>query len=297
MKSKKIQPNQSFSMEQDGFFGEYYRAEQNAFPGKCIIAFGGSVGKFLLSQMMAREFAASGMDVLILAYHGEPGLPKVLKDQPVDVIEKAALWLKEKGYEKIGLWGVSMGGCLALLAGSLLPELISCVVASAPMEMVPQAENNKCPIPGSAFSFHGKSLPCAKYIPNGKAWKRAFLQESLKRKEPCTNDLLRTVYAQNDEPEAVIKIWNIHGPILVLGSELDSMCPDVETIRRYRQQLQEHQFPYRFESHVYPHLGHFILPVRPYTSSLFVSERKYKKECAEERKQSWEDTLAFLRAW
>ena len=95
----------------------------------------------------------------------------------------------------------------------------------------------------------------------------------------------------------MIKIWNIRGPILVLGSEMDSMCPDVETIRRYGAQLKEHAFPYRFESRIYPHLGHFILPVRPYSSALFLSERKYKKECAAERKQSWEDTLAFLRAW
>ena len=295
--TKKVKPKQSFSMEQDGFFGEYYRAGHNSFPGKCMIAFGGSVGKFLLSQMMAWEFAASGMDVLILAYHGEPGLPKLLKDQPVDVIEKAALWLKEQGYEKIGLWGVSMGGCLALLAGSLLPDLVSCVVASAPMEMVPQAEDNKCPIPGSAFSFHGKPLPFVRYVPDGRAWKQAFLRESLRHKEPYTRDLLQTAYAENDEPEAVIKIWNINGPILVLGSELDSMCPDVETIRRYRDQLKQHAFPHRFESCIYPHLGHFILPVRPYTSALFISERKYKRECAAERKQSWEDTLAFLRAW
>ena len=123
------------------------------------------------------------------------------------------------------------------------------------------------------------------------------MRETLRHKEPCTVDLLRTAYAENDEPEAVIKIWNINGPILVLGSELDSMCPDVETIERYRDQLKEHAFLHRFESHIYPHLGHFILPVRPYSSALFISERKYKKECAKERKQSWEDTLAFLRAW
>ena len=55
------------------------------------------------------QLAASNHEtgVLILPYHGEPGLPKLLKDQPVDVIEKAALWLKAQGYEKIGLWGIS----------------------------------------------------------------------------------------------------------------------------------------------------------------------------------------------
>ena len=74
--TEKIKPEQRFTMGRDSFFGEYYRAKDNAFPDKCMIAFGGSVGKFLLSQMMAWEFAAAGMDVLILAYHGEPRLPK-----------------------------------------------------------------------------------------------------------------------------------------------------------------------------------------------------------------------------
>jgi len=64
MAAKRIKPNQSFSMEQDGFFGEYYKAKDNAFPGKCIIAFGGSVGKFLLSQMMAWEnWSVNGLPV------------------------------------------------------------------------------------------------------------------------------------------------------------------------------------------------------------------------------------------
>ena len=39
-----------------------------------------------------------------------------------------------------------------------------------------------------------------------------------------TKNLLRTAYAENDEPVTVIKIWNINGPILVLGSELNNMC-------------------------------------------------------------------------
>lgn len=32
--TKKVKPEQRFSMERDGFFGEYYRAEDNRFPGK-----------------------------------------------------------------------------------------------------------------------------------------------------------------------------------------------------------------------------------------------------------------------
>lgn len=165
---KKIRytPEKKFTVKDDGFFGEFYRAEKDQFPGKAIIAFGGSQGLFLLCQWMAEKFIDAGMSTMIIAYHGEEGLPKILKDQPADAVEKAALWLRNNGFEKIGLWGISMGGTLALLAGSRLPDLISCVVSVAPMEMIPQAEDAKRPLEGSAFSWHGQSLPYMKYVPS-----------------------------------------------------------------------------------------------------------------------------------
>lgn len=165
---KKIRytPEKKFTVKDDGFFGEFYRAEKDQFHGKTIIAFGGSQGLFLLCQWMAEKFIDAGMSTMIIAYHGEERLPKILKAQPADAVEKAALWLRNNGFEKIGLWGISMGGTLALLAGSRLPDLISCVVSVAPMEMIPQAEDAKRPLEGSAFSWHGQSLPYMKYVPS-----------------------------------------------------------------------------------------------------------------------------------
>ncbi len=49
---------------EDGFFGKFYRAERDQFPGKAMIAFGGSQGLFLLCQWMAVHSA--GMDNLFL---------------------------------------------------------------------------------------------------------------------------------------------------------------------------------------------------------------------------------------
>ena len=109
---------------------------------------------------------------MIIAYHGKNGLPKILKNQPVDVIENSAKYLLNNGYKQIGVWGISMGGCLALLAGSLMPELISCIVSIAPLQMVMQAEKAKTPVEGSSFSFHGTELPFVRYVPQGKAWKQ-----------------------------------------------------------------------------------------------------------------------------
>lgn len=296
MKNKiRYTPEKTFTVKEDGFFGEFYRAERDQFPGKAMIAFGGSQGLFLLCQWMAEKFVDAGMNTMIIAYHGEEGLSKELKDQPADAVEKAAVWLKENGFEKIGLWGISMGGTLALLAGSKLPDLVSCVVSIAPMEMIPQAEDAKRPIDGSAFSWHGQSLPFMKYVPSdGKQWAKIYKKQSWTHKEPYARELLEEAYEANDNPDAVIPVWNINGPILLLGSYQDSMCPDEKTIPRLVQQLQEHEFSYPVETHLYAHISHLIVPVKPYSLKLFKAERKDPAGCKEDREQSWKDTLYFL---
>lgn len=293
----KYKPQQTFSVAKDGFFGEYYPATGEKFKGKSLVIFGGSMGLFLLTQMLAEKFVDEGMSVMAIAYHVEEGLPKELKDQPVDVVEKAAQWLKNNGYEKVGVWGISMGGCLALLAASMMPELISCVVSVAPMEMVPQAEEKlgKNLLNGSAFSWHGKSLPYMKFVPsNTKECLKKYRRDSWKHKEPYSKDMLIDSYAANDNPEAVIKIWNIKGPILLQGSVNDSMCPDEETISRMEKQLADHNFAYPVETHIYPHISHLIVPIKPYSTKMFRAERKNPEGCAQDRIDLWNDTLRFL---
>ena len=72
------------------------------------------------------------------------------------------------------------------------------------------------------------------------------------------------------------------------------MCPDEKTISRLAQQLKEHDFAYPVETHLYSHISHLIVPVRPYSLKLFQAERKDPAGCASDREQSWQDTLNFL---
>lgn len=294
-KKMKYRPQKKFSVAEDGFFGEFYQTENDRFPGKCMIAFGGSQGLFLLCQWMAEKFIDAGMNVLIIAYHKEKGLPKDLRDQPVESVENAALWLRSQGFKKIGVWGISMGGTLALLVGSMFPDLISCVVSIAPMEMVPQAQNSKGPIAGSAFAYRGKPLPYMSYVPDDHAWTSLYLKTSWQHKEPYSKDLLRIAYHANSNPEAIIPIWKINGPILLLGSVNDSVCPDEETINRLIGQLAEHRFKHVVETHIYKHISHLLVPVKPYSLKLFKAERKDPAGCAADRAASWRDTLMFLK--
>lgn len=289
-------PAQTYSVAEHGFFGAFYPASEPPFPEQCVMVLGGSSGGFSLTQRVAEHFVDAGFSALALAYHRAPGLPHFLVEQPVDVVENAAQYLKRLEYRQIGLWGISMGGGLALLAGSLLPELVSCVVAVAPTELVLQGERRKKPVAGSSFSFHGKALPYANYVPaDGNAWYYAYRQASQLHQEPYSRDLLLTAYRANTNQEAILPVWNINGPILLLGGALDGICPMPETFASLLGQLAAHQFPHPVEHHLYPHLGHYVLPFRPTGARSLLAERTFPQECDRERAQSWRDTVRFLQ--
>ena len=173
--------NMQFRMKTDGFHGELFRPETDEYPGKVLIAFGGSDGKFELARALAAVFQGHGLTVLALAYVNEEGLPTAFYHVPIDPLEAAAR----------RLWGISKGAELALTAGSLLPGLINAVVAVAPMNTVCQGfakEKGISIMPGSAWSFHGKEIPYSSFdlkkFPLGHV-----LWKSLKAREVTMYDL------------------------------------------------------------------------------------------------------------
>ena len=151
---KIIRPEKSFRVKTDGFYGDFYRASHNSYTGKALIAFGGSAGTKQINRLLAGSFCDAGMDVMVIEYHGQEGLPKDLQNQPVETVELAAKWLKGAGYRKIGVWGISMGTCLAVLAAAEFPDLISCVVLVSPMHMVTQAKNGMTLVCVMAVPLH-----------------------------------------------------------------------------------------------------------------------------------------------
>ena len=126
------------TLKKDGFIGTLYQPERDGYSGKVVIMFGGSDGIYNLTKLAAEQYVKRGMTVLALAYWNEPGLPDGFEKVPVESVEKAVLWLHAHGVKKVGLWGISMGAELALLVGSLMPELISCVTAVCPTNICGQ---------------------------------------------------------------------------------------------------------------------------------------------------------------
>ncbi len=92
-----------YRLKTDGFHGELFRPTQDRYPGKALICFSGSDGKFAWSRMLAQVFQSQGLAALALAYVMEEGLPKQFCHVPVDPLEAAAMRLHSMGYEKVVL--------------------------------------------------------------------------------------------------------------------------------------------------------------------------------------------------
>lgn len=106
--------NPIYRVKQDGFHGELFRPLEDQYPGKVLICFSGSDGKFELARGLAQVFQAYGLTALAFAYVREEGLPRQFYRVPIDPLEAAAIRLHDMGYEKAGLWGLSKGVELGL---------------------------------------------------------------------------------------------------------------------------------------------------------------------------------------
>jgi len=291
--------NEIFRMKTDSFHGKLFRPQRDEYPGKVLICFGGSDGKFELARKLAAIFQGHGLTTLALAYVMEEGLPDKFYQVPIDPLEAAAKRLHEMGYEKVGLWGISKGAELALTAASLLPGLVNAVVAVAPMSTVCQgfAKGKGIQLmPGSSWSFHGREVP---YTPFGyeKTPYGTILWKSLKAREVAMFDLYLPL-VEKPVPEAEIKVENITGPILLISSKMDTMWPSEPAAERIMERLGEKNFPYPYRHLSYDCGSHLFVPMELSAAKFFRGDRgRYKEPGRKARMDSLEKTLEFVSQW
>lgn len=287
-----------FTVDKDGFFGTLYEPEINFYPGKVLIVFGGSEGRFSLTCMLAEKFCDSGITALAYAYINEEGLPYEFREVPIDTLETAVKRMKKDGYRNVGLWGISMGAELALLAGALMPDLVSCVVAVSPISIATQGfgENrgiyiNQC----SAFGWRGKGLYYTpskfKKYPMGIFIKKLLINHDIYMKE-----MYQPLIGSPDE-KTVIPVEKINGPILFISGKQDTMWPSSQSAEYMMGRLKEKQFKYPYKHLSYEYGSHLMIPVQLKICGFFKAERKHKEECAAAKDDSFCKTLEFLKNW
>ena len=152
------------TVEKDGFEGILFGGDRTK--QKVVIVMSGSNGGMSLTENEARFYHQHGVPALALALFKTKQTQKDLDRVPVEYVERAITWLKKCGYQRIAIDGTSKGSELALLAGSMFPE-ITCVIARVPSYFVSEGlcvkGLSKGPSGTSCWSYRGKELPFASH--------------------------------------------------------------------------------------------------------------------------------------
>ena len=298
-KLTEYEPERRFTIAEDGFHGTYYKPEVNKYPDKVLILFGGSAGKFLLSEMCAEKYYENGLNVIAVAYRDVPGAPSQLHGIPLELIEKAILWGKENVGNKVIVNGISLGGQLALLLGSYFPDLVSGVVAINPMHFSQQGMKSFKALeftPNACFTLRGEDLPYYPVSVSTKEFQKQLKKDARKSHEfmNCAEFYRREIKLMDNDAPYMIPVEKSKAAILLLSGGQDVMLPSQEICEKVVERLEKYHYSYPYKHLYYEIASHYLCPAKPLTAKLFRIERKEAKKCDLSRKQALEDTLKFI---
>lgn len=290
---------------------------KNYFPagasGAAMLLLLGGGGSNVLTKGVAKWLTKQGISALCLG--PEDGLG--YHSFPLERIEAAIRFLRERGIRKIGILGASITTIPALVAAARFPD-ITLTIAVTPCDFVLQGFSKKkrdgCaewPVEGeSMLTWRGEALPYAPYAyQHPRYWQ--VVQEETKGSGNLLSSqrLFRDTEAAAELTEDVmIPVENIRGRLLLIGCEDDSLWPTAHYIRRMDARLKERVHQCRYDALVYAHGTHFAFPesmlrqLLPVLSGFIVGRafraaREYPKECKATRADIDRRIKQALREW
>lgn len=259
----------------------------------------GSGGSNYLTKKVAKWFVKNGINVLAVGPK-EKGYVSF----PLETIEQAVKFLKEKGNKNIGIIGASITS-IPTLYGACLCNDISLTIAVTPCDFVlqgfSQEKKDGCkewPVQNkSMLSYKGKDIPYEKYAYQHPDYWQTVMVET----KGSGNMLVATKIYEDTEKqnplleEMMIPIENIKGKLLLVGCEDDCLWPTVKYIKRMQQRLKDKKDSNcDLEALVYKYGTHYAFPQSMLKSILpicsdkliglaFISAKQHTQQCKESR--------------
>jgi len=303
---------QVFTTEKDGFVGAYYGGPEGS--KKAVILMLGDSSEDRMARCGAEWMIAHGCHALCMSAdkkdYGH-------HNYPLERFEKAIVFLKSKGIEKIGIAGASTTGMLALVAASFFPD-ITLTIAMSPSDFVMEGfyRDGKDGVrerPGdheSSVSWQGKPLPYLPYAYRHPEYWQKIVEEFKAGGDKIAS---RKLFDESErrhpiQEEEKIKVERIRGQIIFVGAEDDVLWDTCKYIRRMEQRLSELPHDCTWNSFLYEHGTHFVFPesmlkyMLPIASGLLVkymfkAAREYPKECRDTRIDIDKQLGAVLKEW
>lgn len=145
-------------------------------------------------------------------------------------------------------------------------------------------------------SFHGEEVPYSSFelkkFPLGHV-----LWKSLKAWEVTMYDQYIPL-VRKPNPNAVIQVEKITGPILLISSQMDTMWPSEPAAKEIVKRLEEKKFPYTYQHLSYQYGSHLFVPMELSAARFFRGDRgKNRKPGRNARMDSLVKTLEFVSQW
>ena len=263
-----------------------------------VIVLGGSEGGYESSAYEARLLAAHGFAVLAQAYFRAPGLNEELASIPVERVQRAIEWLRQRpdiSAERVAIIGSSRGTELALLSAELNPEVRAVILYGTSVTTGGGLTSGGEPHREAAWTLGGQPLPVMQISPSPEALAQFSSPDPVRLRllfEPGLSDVQAV-------ERAAIPVENIRADVLIISGTDDQMGPVdiagdmlVERLARAAHQgLRVHL--------KYPEAGHLIgipftpttLRLTPWRFAVGGSVQGYARADAE----SWPQVIRFLR--
>lgn len=269
-----------------GLHGMFYPADTTQ---KAMIVVTGSDGGIKRPRQIASIFARRGIPSLAVAYWGAKGTSATLSLIPLEAIQQAVDWLKEKGYSRVGIYGVSKGAELALTAASLIPE-IGLVIAVSPSCCIFEGIAKPRYSGASSWTWRGRPLPYASFA----GIRMNIVRNIFINREFGFSQQYLEVLAKNKAEENTIKAENINGAILLLSAAQDAQWPSERMGAMIMERLQSKGFPFPFHHAIFSPASHILCPVNTAARFAYRIERKHPAACNESREEALEFTLDWI---
>lgn len=225
-----------------------------------VLALGGSDGGVPMYFM--RLLAAERCACLALAYHSTPKTQPNLIEVPLERIERALRWLRAHPRVaprdgRVAIVGASKGAELALVLGTMFPDLVGAVVAYTPSSVVwagiDFAAGPGAP-PRSSWSRAGKPLEFVR-LPPGVAPTQSERGLSLTPLHERGLDAVAT------DDAAIIPIERATGPVLLISGGDDRMWPASRMSRMLVERARRFGRGHLVRHLDFPEAGHALFAV------------------------------------
>jgi dienelactone hydrolase len=220
-----------------------------------VVVIGGSGGGVESASFQAEQLATVGVSALAVGYHGFGGLP-TLANIPLERFGDAVHWLREQAsIPMVALLGSSRGSEAALLTAALVDREVAAVVALVPGNVV---LSSWPPTGQPAWTLAGEPLP---YVVNQFG-------------------------PQASDPEAIIPVEEISGPLFLVGAGRDTVWPSVAMVEAIHERRLQHGHR-RDVVLQYPEAGYSLGLLGP-------RDPPHPLGDASERDDAWRQLVGFL---